>query len=717
MILQCPKCKKQYTVDSSRVTERGVKITCPACKHQFVARKRREDGGVTKSPSRDKTPPPKAKPARPRTPPCVVCGAPSTHVFPGPTPRPLCERHFQVEKEKSSRFFEPEKPEPDSDDAWDFESAAPEPPPEPKAPKTTAPPAEEPEFDSFDDSFVSFDDEPKSRPESRPDEPEQKTESTGEAPDDFTASAHEFMMPGSGLVEANAPSEESPDPETGEGPAPETEEPAPPIERFGEEEMNAPEPAAGRAAASDGLDFSEDIKFFDGHAQDPDKQEDESTARPEMTAPREEAEDFTFEPALRAEAPGPSPLEAELEKPAPSASPAPAAGPGPLPAKTDFGRLSRAALRPRRQTAGPGMGSALSSLLVILIAVAGSVFITFSGFGESDRVAGAELQLPALEWFESLDKVERVAESASARPSLSARGPAVMKHLGDKRLAAIREARRLMFADRQSSYEQALRVLAGHLNQYPGDLEALALKVELLAFSESLAETGEVVFRAEDSASALAVMTPEQLEKTTMLRPRAHSLINQQKPGEAGVLLDRYLQAHPNDPVALYLAGMRLWIDDPPDLARARVHLERAVSLEPEFIRARWQLAAVLRGLKKFDEAVRAYEELAARAGERPGVKAALESALKEREAEKLVRSPAPGPERTQVMDLAPRVPMELPAAPEPVMIPQISANLIKAIIKVQPDMLRFDRETKARREAATPRVQYERPPEEAPPE
>ncbi|MFO8056364.1 MAG: zinc-ribbon domain-containing protein [bacterium] len=159
MRLQCPKCKKEYNVPDERITDRGVKITCPACKHQFIVKRRHEQEQEKK---KAETPPPR-KPASTRppkkTPPCAVCGEPSTHVFQGPPPRPLCEHHFQIEKEKDSRFFEPETGAAESEFEQEKPSApqAAVPQEEPKPKDSVPPQVSEPVFESFDEEFDFMD--------------------------------------------------------------------------------------------------------------------------------------------------------------------------------------------------------------------------------------------------------------------------------------------------------------------------------------------------------------------------------------------------------------------------------------------------------------------------------------------------------------------------------------------------------------------------------
>ncbi|MFT5582952.1 MAG: putative Zn finger-like uncharacterized protein [Cognaticolwellia sp.] len=47
MIVTCPECAARYKLDSSRVSARGARITCPRCKHVFVVYPSQRDSGST----------------------------------------------------------------------------------------------------------------------------------------------------------------------------------------------------------------------------------------------------------------------------------------------------------------------------------------------------------------------------------------------------------------------------------------------------------------------------------------------------------------------------------------------------------------------------------------------------------------------------------------------------------------------------------------------
>jgi len=90
MVIQCPECGKKYKIDPEKVPEKGAKITCPECSHAFVV-KRKDKESTEKEPAI-------------KTPPCVICGNPSSRVLQGEPVMLLCEACFEREKEKRRRF-------------------------------------------------------------------------------------------------------------------------------------------------------------------------------------------------------------------------------------------------------------------------------------------------------------------------------------------------------------------------------------------------------------------------------------------------------------------------------------------------------------------------------------------------------------------------------------------------------------------------------------
>ena len=89
MVIQCPECAKKYKIDPDKIPDKGAKISCPECGHSFVVKKKEKE-----APAEPKT----------KTPPCVMCGNPSTRVLKGDPPLVLCEACFEREKERRRRF-------------------------------------------------------------------------------------------------------------------------------------------------------------------------------------------------------------------------------------------------------------------------------------------------------------------------------------------------------------------------------------------------------------------------------------------------------------------------------------------------------------------------------------------------------------------------------------------------------------------------------------
>ena len=133
MVIQCPECGKKYKIDPDKVPDKGAKISCPGCGHNFVVKKKEKEAAAQ----------PKMK-----TPPCQMCGNPSTRVLKGDPPLVLCEACFEREKEKRRRF--------------EVQSGygAPSEPPSSPAPEVPAGETElttEPAGPGADDYFDSFD--------------------------------------------------------------------------------------------------------------------------------------------------------------------------------------------------------------------------------------------------------------------------------------------------------------------------------------------------------------------------------------------------------------------------------------------------------------------------------------------------------------------------------------------------------------------------------
>ena len=87
MIVTCENCEARYKLDPGRITGRGVRITCPRCKHVFVVYKQADEAATPDPGAAEPTPSTRAEeptsPAPRATPPPP---SPSFSAPPQPTP-------------------------------------------------------------------------------------------------------------------------------------------------------------------------------------------------------------------------------------------------------------------------------------------------------------------------------------------------------------------------------------------------------------------------------------------------------------------------------------------------------------------------------------------------------------------------------------------------------------------------------------------------------
>lgn len=79
MIVTCEQCAARYKLDPARITGRGVRITCPSCRHVFVVYRQSDEAGAEAAPA-----PVAPTPAAPAPAPAPAAAAPSA-----PTPAPF----------------------------------------------------------------------------------------------------------------------------------------------------------------------------------------------------------------------------------------------------------------------------------------------------------------------------------------------------------------------------------------------------------------------------------------------------------------------------------------------------------------------------------------------------------------------------------------------------------------------------------------------------
>lgn len=743
MQIQCPSCKKQYSIDGSKVTEQGVKIICPACKHQFIMRRKAED-----------KPKPKPEPQKVKTPPCAVCGAPSTHVFRGPPPRPLCEIHFKIESEKSSRFFEedggttripsptPAAPPPPPDRT---SISAPPPPPDPSRTRVGAPaPARpaapppgvsQPSFDSFDDfDFSDLDSPGTSRPgTSRPGTSMPGLSSPGLSSPGFSdpgLSSPGFSDPGkTGIAPsppprpAAKPKPAAPEPAEGsftaspfefmeesasanvappEPPPPEPEESDDPFRPESASDSQPSKPAPDKSIPDFMPDPDEDLGMGFSPKKSGTNLDGSSVEEPAAPEPEDDF-DFGWEDKPKAG----TKLDAEMQAPRPAAPAGPVA---------PVVRPARAAAETVRMAKPRSPAISAAAAAIMLLAVVGAILISMTGWADQPPAPQETLELGPAEWVGKLqDPGYSSAPEVGALPTLEIEGgiqePTALT-AGENAKRAMQQALR----DTPSAYASALAAIDAALASEPDNGEYQALKVDILAFREALAAGGQPN-KAGASSQALAEATGQH---PLLIRAKAHVFLNDQKTAAASALLNNYLSSNPQDGVAVFLLAMAIRYQPQPDKAEAARLLEKAITLEPGLVRGYWELARIYREQGQYKAAIDIYNRILTSFPDHEGTAEAMEETLREQQG---VAPGATPPGGTSAPGTAPAITIIPQPAAAPVGISStgnaISDNIIDAINEVEPRLRRVQPNLEAPRPVGQPttapaRPQMPKPPEEA---
>jgi len=713
MVIQCPKCTKQYNVDGSKVTEQGVKITCPSCKHQFIVRKKQEDKEAEKQKADKKAEKKESK--KPKTPPCAVCGEPSTHVFAGPPPRPLCEHHYQIEQEKGSRFFETD-PGAAGADAGQTRVVGQEPADESSAEQV---------FESFDEDMSLFesDETPPPSPAGvsspdrtqppppRPGGEEKKEKEEEEEDSDLLASPHEF------LEDASTASDDGYDLEE------EEEEDEEEEDTFTEEASAEPSPTGPEPSKPDAGEVSSEIEEDPfqpdtggppGGADAGGVDEFKSTNLDGSVAERQEAsgehdEGLFWESFRDTEGPetetsldremkgdaAPAPQKTAPKAPAPAKAPAPPAV-------------------PQRPTRPRSLISAIITLVVLAIAAAGAAYIAFSDFGGEDAQPPDTSAIEKPEWEDNYSsdsaqggdvRVERML------PELPDDTPAGVEEKTSQAYDLAQSALNRMLVDTRAGYREALELIDEALQIEPASPMFHGLKTHILTFNESLADSGEVVRKAGAGRAYLDGIEGKITDSPDVLQAKAHVYINEDKTAAARVYLERYLEKHPGDGITEYLLGLTYRYQTEPDMDTALDYMNSAIRHEPSMVRALWSKALVLRDMADYDEALEVYEEILVRSPDRPGTAEAMEATAKEKSGA-VKRSSGESGEASDIV-IAVGEKEEAPQGLEATGT-MMSDNIVEVINVVYPEIKKLDLTPEERPTQYVPN-RYPRPPEEAP--
>lgn len=753
MVIQCPQCNKKYNIEGSKITEQGVKVTCPACQHQFIVRKKQEEKPEDKKKKKEDK---KAEPQKPKGPACAVCGEPSTHIFKGPPPRPLCEHHYQVELEKDSRFFDEQ-----TDESSHFVTGTKDPgatrvapagagrakdgllpvdrkkaePPRPPSPSPSEQDFEsfEEDLDFFDgnagegDEFAAFADEPVALPPEKPEPPPKERNEM----EDLIAPPHEFSRsepaessptePPSTFDESDftdeAPaSEEARPPEP--PPPPDAGAPAEHPDPFRPDEFEPSSPEQPDSFQAEGS-FSETSagagadEFDAGVDLSGGSNLDGSALEESASAATDESAGFGWGNFGDVSAPdsGMTSLDGEFGE----------ADMRDMPAAEGLSLGRRKKRRRAGKAAAPagesrGMVSAILTLAVIMAAVVGAAVLSAMGpVGNQALPAVASVAMPSWEGrLDSAGDEGGVFISASPLNPLELKGSTTRELKKGEALDLAQKAEQEMYKDTRGGYERALTLIDEALAVDPRSAGLYALKMEIVAFSESLEDDGKIVLKSRESKRALDSIDSEIVDDPVMLRSKAHVMLNDQKTAAARAYLDRYREKYPNDAIAYHLLGLTYLYQPKPDLPQAAELLEDAVKYQPALARAWWDLAEVYRKLNRQDEAIDAYNQVLMRSPDRLGTAEAMEEALREKSVAKPHPLAATGEdENVEPTIIRVEAKEEKPQGIEATGA-QISRDIMEVINDTYAEIKRLDIQPQGQKPALD-RPALPRPPEEAP--
>ncbi|GEM_PF-3488225 len=691
MVITCSKCQRQYKIDPEKITDKGAKITCPACGHSFIVRRKSD-----------------AKPEAPKikTPPCEICGNPSTRVLRGDPPMTLCEHCFEVENEKRRRFSAFEGQEgPSAPAEGPVEEPAKEEAPQDDFTRVgdqyISPPAPE-EVSPKEDEYVSFDEMPDFTSIEPPPPPAQE-EPVSEEPESATPPPTEDTEPFQQESEGSILHSSSTATAMEESIGPET----PPFPEM-------PSPETERSVGDEFLYQAQEDTSAEPFQPE---QEPELAVEPSFPPAGVSLEDEVEGRLLREDK---KPGEVSgLEFPSP------------------------AAYQPQSH-----VPAYLVSAGILLIAVLGlfyylysqDFFSYFKGLIPVSSAPSTELARPAPkpEGFVSAD--EESTEQDAIRREADA------KRLADQ----INDAHRFFLLDTPDGYQKAIAEMNSALKLRPKLASAEAFIIEAYAFYGSLKDNAYFNKRAE---RLLEKASPEVVLRPEYDRARAHVLINQGQGKAARDILERFLEKDKEDALVYYLLGETYLLDSPPSLSAASENFEKAIALSPEFTRAYWELAQVFQQQGQNEQATAMYKQVLKHSPNKSEAELALIEIKESPEAEaepeappaQAEATPAPVSARPEVSkapvaepaplepsDLTPietieKIGEQIPTAEEKLPVAgleasgdQISGNIKKIISIIESPLSRVRQKARpsprpqpVRPQPSTPYP--ERPPEEAP--
>ena len=544
MIIRCNKCQKQYKVNPDKITEKGTKITCPACGHNFIVRRKAEA--------------PAPAPPKMKTPPCKVCGQPSTHVLKGDPPLVLCERCFQVEKEKATRF---------SPEAFEA-SAGPE-TPEERPDLTEAPPepprkVEEGEyFDTFDEIPDIPDEEAQTPVVSAVEGKESRPEAATPAADSEARFTDPFAREHSAFALEN-----------------EAEPPAPPPAR-----PATPPPAVPPAPATTST------PVFDYPDEDVSMQPEAPPEKPRPPAPP-----VAKAPAAALPVQGRFSLEEEVERSLEQETVQKAAAPveGPVASVPAAARKHWPAY-------------ALSAGVMVLVLLAAGYFLLRQRTpGPAPTEVSQPSPAPATPPEAAAPAPSPAAAPGPLTPAAPAAEPAKPEVAGQVK-EKLKLYRDFFTYDTLDGYQKALQVLDQAQALDPQNVQIEAMRIETHAFMASL--TNNFLYTRAAKKLLSRASAAVQAEPAYQ-RSQIHLYLVDRDTAAGRTALEGYLAQNPEDGIGFYLLGLSYLKDDPPNFAAARDNLQKAVTLDPTLTRAYFEMANQDRAFRRLDDALAEYRQV-----------------------------------------------------------------------------------------------------------
>ncbi len=550
-----------------------------------------------------------------KTPPCRVCGQPSTHVLKGDPPLPLCERCFQVEKVKRTRF---------APEAFQSQPAS-EPPAE--RPEATEAPAQPPrkiiEEGQYFDTFDEIPDIPSE------DEPVHvvAVAETREAP------------PAEGIRPANAQEpaldpfsreHSSFTPEEIEGPTPSPAETLPPAPAQARPRPPA-QPATPEAGSAPTFDYPEDDMAM------PPEPPPAKPSLPAPASPKPRAAPLPAQGRFSLEEEVKRSLEQEKVQ-APEAA-----------AETPLAAVPVAARR-------HWPAYAVSAGVIILVLLAAGYFLL------RQRTPGPETSPPASR------TIPQPVASAPAAPAIPAPSPELAGQVAEK----LRLYRASFQLDTLEGYQKALQVLDQARELDPQNSQVEALRIETHAFMASLTDN---FLYARAAKKLLNQASPAVQAEPAFQRSQIHILLVDRDTPDGRTALADYLAKNPSDGIGFYLQGLSYLKDQPPDFPAARENFQKAVQLDPTLTRAYVELGNIDRAFRKLDDALASFRQV----HKLSPLKQEADTAIAELEAEinNNNQVAAPPPAQTVVAVPLPPQPASGATAPPPLALPVSAATRV----------------------------------------